>query len=282
MRLLVVGYAEYDSGKTSLTLQLIRKLRAGGRRVIAAKPIAGHSAWYQYETVVHSAELGLLVGEDAYRIAVELGMLSRVAVLNPVDLLISPLDPFKARGRVEEPLNIALMRITLCSKPGGISVVHYVCDEVLEKAPPTVANAIRELASKLRPKPKLISLELAKRLLWEEAGPYADKCIKLLIDECEDLIVESFNNAATPTPSSLETDYVLAVAPGRIDVFEGSEYRKAVEVLATLGMWTSLTVGEVSRYIKPLWTVYVEPASNHFVNAYDRPVEEILANILVR
>ncbi|RLE70333.1 MAG: ATPase, partial [Thermoprotei archaeon] len=105
MRLLVVGYAEYDSGKTSLTLQLIRKLRAGGRRVIAAKPVAGHSAWYQYETVVHSAELGLLVGEDAYRIAVELGMLSRVAVLNPVDLLISPLDPFKARGRVEEPLN---------------------------------------------------------------------------------------------------------------------------------------------------------------------------------
>ncbi|RLE88699.1 MAG: hypothetical protein DRJ67_01260 [Thermoprotei archaeon] len=278
MRLLVVGYLEVDSGKTSLALSLVRALKARRRLVLAAKPVAGHSAWHQYQTVINSRRLGLLVGEDAYRLAEEVGTLDRVQLLNPVDVLIAPMDPAKAGGLVEEPLNIALMRVTSCAE--GLKVAHFLCEDVIKRAPLLLAHELMEVARSLRPAPRKLSLSEAREILEREAGARADECLELLERECEDLVVESFNNAAAPTPRSLEADYVLAVAPGRIDLFEGSEYKEAVSVLTSLGMLTKLTVGEVSKYLKPLHTVWVRPVAESFEEAYREPVEKLLRRIL--
>ena len=278
MKFLVTGYLEVDSGKTSLALCLVRALKSRGRLALAAKPVAGHSAWHQYGTVVRSRELSLLVGEDAYRLAAEVGMLDRVHVLNPVDVLIAPMDPAKTGGIVEEPLNVALMRVTRCA--GVVRVEHYVCEEVVNAAPHLLAQELVELARCLRPAPRQLSLREARELLWREAGACADRCLELLKGECEDLVVESFNNAAAPTPGSLDADYVLAVAPGRVDLFEGGKYREAVSVLASLGMVTKLTVSEVCRYVEPAYTAWVRPVARDFEEAYREPVEEVLKRVL--
>lgn len=278
MRLLIAGYLEVDSGKTSLAVSLIRALKAKRRQVLAAKPIAGHSAWHQYRTVVNSRRLKLLVGEDAYRLAEELGMIAKVHVINPVDVLISPMDPAKTGGLVEEPLNIALMRVTSCVE--GFRVAHFICEDVVAKAPRLIARELLEVAHSLYPAPRRIKLQKARELLERNAGPLADKCLERLERECEDLVVESFNNAATPTPRALEADYVLAVAPGRVDLFDGSEYREAVNVLASLGMLTRLRVGEVCKYLRPLHTAWVRPVAEDFEEAYREPVEALLKRIL--
>ncbi|RLF05778.1 MAG: hypothetical protein DRK00_03530 [Thermoprotei archaeon] len=278
MRLLIVGYLETDSGKTSLAISLIRALKARRRIVLAAKPIAGHSAWHQYQTVINSRKLRLLVGEDAYRLATEVNMVDKVQLLNPIDVLIAPMDPARTGGLVEEPLNIAIMRVTSCGRE--LKVDHFICEEVVEKTPRLLAYELREVARSLRPPPKKLSLLEAREVLEREASARADECLALLEKECEDLVIESFNNAAAPTPKSLKADYVLAVTPGRVDLFDGSEYREAVSVIASLGMLTKLTVGEVSRYLKPLHTAWVRPVAEEFEEAYKRPVEELLTRIL--
>lgn len=274
MKFLVVGYLEYDSGKTVLALSLVRLLSGMGRKVLPTKPIAAHSVWHQYQTVVNSRRLGLLVGWDAYRLAEAVGALNAVHVLNPIDLLISPLDPARSGGVAERPLNVALMRLTYCSR--GPKVNHFICDDTVEAAPKLIAEEIRALAGELKPRPERVNLEEALNILEREAARVADECLTLVEEMAEDVVIESFNNAAVPTPRALPADYVLAVSPGRVDLYGGERYGETVAALWSIGRAATLTVNEVTRYLKPIDTEWIKPAAENYEAAYEEALKQLL------
>jgi len=263
MRVLVVGFLEYDSGKTSLMLSLAKKLK--NKNFMVAKPIAGHSAWHQYETVINSFKLGLLVGEDAYKLASTIGKIDMLHLINPIDLLITPLDPLLARGEAEKPLNIALMRTTEF-EGGKISTEHYICYENIRRSPLTLRKILVKLAKKLDAKP--LSYAECYDILMKKSDMIANKALKEIYDNFSLIAVESFNNVAFPCTLALEVDYVLAVSPGKVVIYKGEEYNKAVKIYSSIMRLPTLTVNEISRYLKPIQEFNTPPLPRRHVNAY--------------
>jgi len=266
MKLLVVGFLEYDSGKTSLVLSLLKQLRK--YNFIGVKPVAGHSIWHQYVTVSYSLKLGILVGEDAYKIANLLGMTDMLPLLNPVDLLISPKDPYISNGEIEKPFNVVLMRVSNCQGNDVVSE-HYICEDVVKDVPPTIRHTIDMLRRRLIPRPKFTNLREVYKFLLERAGNVADTCLKKVYAEYENVVIESFNNAATPTPLSLDVDYVIAVSPGKVYVYDGEKYAEAINVMASVGRFYDLRVNDVVKYVKPLKEFNIMPRAEKYDIAYN-------------
>jgi len=266
MKLLIVGFLEYDSGKTSLALSLLKQLKRYD--FIGVKPIAGHSVWHQYITVIYSLKLGILVGEDAYRIADLIGMTDILPLLNPVDLLISPKDPYLSSGEIERPFNVALMRVSNCRGDDIVSE-HYICEDVVRGVPPTIRHVIDILRRKLKPRPKSTNLREIHEFLLKRAGSIADACLKKVYEEYENVVIESFNNAAFPTPLSLDVDYVVAVSPGKVYIYDGEEYIEAINAITSVGRFYDLRVNEVMKYVKPLKEFNIMPCAENYDIAYN-------------
>ena len=270
-----MGFLEYDSGKTSLMLSLAKKLK--NKNFMVAKPIAGHSAWHQYETVINSFKLGLLVGEDAYKLASTIGKIDMLHLINPIDLLITPLDPLLARGEAEKPLNIALMR-TSKFESGKISTEHYVCYENIRRSPLTLRKILVKLAKKLDAKP--LSYTECYDILMKKSDMIANKALKEIYDNFHLIAVESFNNVAFPCTLALEVDYVLAVSPGKVLVYRGEQYKKVTKIYSSIMKLPTLTVNEMSKYLKPIQEFNIPPLLRKYANSYKEVLKWIEDNTI--
>ncbi|HDI02231.1 MAG TPA: ATPase, partial [Ignisphaera sp.] len=90
---LIIGLLVHDSGKTWFSISLARYALEKGYRVAIYKPVAGHSAWFQYHTLARSRELGVLVGQDVSLYLEHLGIsVNDIAIVNPIDILIAPIS----------------------------------------------------------------------------------------------------------------------------------------------------------------------------------------------
>ena len=84
----------------------------------------------------------------------------------------------------------------------------------------------------------------------------AELCYRYLSEKHQTLVLESFNDAASPVTDPGTTDLVLAVSPGKLFIYNGSVYRKALNVV--LGIEGSIhrkwwpSTSEILRLISPI------------------------------
>ncbi len=231
LTVLVVGLLEHDSGKTWLSYALARL--AGGAAAVY-KPIGGFNAWYSVKALRESERLGILVGNDALLYHRLSGI--DPAVLNPVAYATTPPDPpaavrtparYMARLSSVEA-GLALWRLPL---QGCGSAVHAYRAEAVEAAPPGLAKLLRRLVARLsaaRAEARMFVEVLEKGVL----DAVLEECRERLAAGKKILVIESYNNAATPYRGLdlCSLDFYLVAAPGRALLYPAERACRALEV----------------------------------------------------
>ncbi len=230
MNVLITGFLPYDSGKTTLAKSLIEEAYERGIDVGFSKPISGINGWYQYEYVVKSIEVGLLIGEDLFKLHTAAKSLDPIEYEGPVVTLLLPPDPEKVGWEVGVYTSVSL--------PNQISVIrisdlektkHYYVPSNVERTVESLKSQIERFLNIVNAEP--IEAEESEELLLNSRN-IADRCLNYLKKKHEFFVIESYNNAAAPTANSLEVDVVAVVAPGKVAVFSGNDYRRAVLALS--------------------------------------------------
>jgi len=231
---LVNGLLTYDSGKTYVAIALAKALVERGFKVSAFKPLAGHSAWYQFNTVLCSLKYGVLVGEDVLKYKDLLGLGSDIELVNPVDFLLAPLDP-NCFEKVEDYLNalcnqfeqLIMARISDCRSG---ATMYYVVEDNASRAVPGLRPWVKRLVEKFKPKPVSAERFFADILAQRDIIGSLDYAFNALKSRAEVLVVESFNDAAVPFMDFLsDIDVVLTVTPGYLFKLDPEGFKKAVK-----------------------------------------------------
>lgn len=231
-----------------------------GYRVGVFKPVAGHDMWSQYPVFKKSRKLGFLLGEDVSLYSEYLGIGDILAV-NPVDLLLSPLNPDKyvaernIRRYLEELSNpllqIVMARVHKCSSG---ETTHFLIEDNAVKAPPALRKELEEFASETgatRTNVEKILELLSNKSIDDEL----DYCLNKISKDKEFVLIESFNNALIPYMGLRDKiDELIVVAPGAAIIYPSNqspwrkEYVELVEKregLATGSEFVEKTPGRV-------------------------------------
>jgi predicted P-loop ATPase/GTPase len=268
---LVVGLITHDAGKTTVARALISELVSRGYRVGVAKPVAGHNIWYQPASVRNSIENHILVGEDAVVLKKTSGSEDPLEAINPLDIALAPLDPIyylKSLRSYEDVMasmisSAIMLRISICIER-GINTAHYIVYRRLERIPSSVRRVVEDIALKVYPRPIAIDAEALEPLILE--GYIASEtCYRAIANRHQVMVIESFNNSASPLARLENIDAVIAVSPGKILIYDGLTYLKALKVVLDVEgsihrRWWP-TTSEVLRLISPLEiidTPYIE------------------------
>jgi len=273
MMVLVVGLLERDSGKTSITVSMLNTARELGFNAVGFKPVGGHNAWNQYDTLARSLSLRMLVGEDAFKLWVASNRVESIDLLSPLDILLAPPDP--AKVSLEDYTGLektaVLARLTKLDN-GKIFSTHFVVRENLMNIAPTLRRELLKLAYLT----KAINISATRLVnIVSNSAEYIDRVLKYLLDKYRLVIVESFNNAAFPTPFSLTADWVVLVAPTRVFIYRGKDYAKTVEEIAAI-RGVTITVPEVVKYVKPEKVLEICPRTRSELGCVKKDSIEIL------
>ena len=256
LTVLVSGVLEYDSGKTwlSIGLGLVGKRR--GLSVGMYKPVAGHSFWNKFSSIIESKKRGILLGNDVLMYEEYLGALDNPGLVNPVDLLVAYPDPLVLRGFSEYMLSVSslekslvMARVTRCTNKADTR--HYVFVENLSLVPSAARQRLVELARLLGAE-KSDAKSFLGFLASSEASTLLEECRERISTGKDVVIIESFSDSLLPY-SGVENsvDFLVLVAPGKALVFTGEKLRQAIELLGDRSIRSSslLSVARYSAYI---------------------------------
>ncbi|ACP34224.1 ATPase [Saccharolobus islandicus] len=244
MRILVNGLLPLDSGKTTFSLSIIRLFNQVGIRLFPFKPIAGHNAWYSFNTLIRSEELGILVGNDALKYYDETKY--DIRRINPFAVLFVPIDLEKLSYNVSLYNMIMeygfpyLIRLSDCIN--GIDQ-YFVNSSADIYVPKSMLKFTRNLALKFNAK----SYDKMREII--DASPQlVDNCTIDVFRNYENVIIESYNDSASPTYNSADVDYVFTVSPTKAFLIKGEEFKKALS-LFSIPPW-NVRVSTLIKYLK--------------------------------
>lgn len=269
MKVLVTGLLPHDSGKTVAAVSLVAEAVSRGIDIGVAKPVSGFNGWSQYRFLEESARLGLLIGEDLYRLHRAAGSRDPLEMEGPVVVVLTPPDPASLEWRMSSYKEISyavhrqalLARITGCI--GGAPVTAYLYSRSHARRTHT---ALRRMVEEILRGKQYVEADplVIEEALSHEALINADSCLEKMFGKHESLVVESYNDAAAPTSLSLQVDAVLVVAPGRIALYKGERYAKAVHVIrGSRNPWQIVTQTVVDL-LKPEASIETMPLSEPY------------------
>jgi len=267
---LVVGFREVDSGKTTVALALIRYLRENGIDACGFKPKAGNSIWYDFDIVYEALMQGRLYGKDAALLKRESQTELPEEVISPVHRLWCVLPADYEAITLEVPHFIA-DRVTICKN----NYEHYV---IVNKALPFKHDA-ENLINKLCQKATAVIYVTGPNDLNEVSGFYdeaTDKAYEVISRRHDLIIYESYSDNALPWSGiNGRIDLILGVEPGRIHVYDPDRYFLALQLLE--GFRREITVNRIRGLIKPLKTIKVPPyRSGEVIDKMKEKMQEIL------
>ena len=287
MKILIAGILPFESGKTTLALGLAREFKSRGFSVGYLKPVAGHNGWFQQDTVDYTRATGVLVGHDAYVVASELGLTREIPILNPLDILTLPLDPFLedlTLRRYLDYMSSSLRTAVLVrfSKIGGSGLVndYFVIGESVSRLSSVslaLYNTIISVIGENSSFTEISIRELEDLMNNPETYKEIDRTTGLL-EEREVVLVEGYNDVSAPTPSSCESDYAIAVAPTRAALYDGSKYCRGIQVLSPNRPWLARTVSVLELIGKPLRKFNIPPETSGA--EFKRSVSDIVDTII--
>jgi len=281
---LVNGLLTYDSGKTYVATALAKALIERGLKVSVFKPLAGHSAWYQFNTLLHSLEHGVLVGEDVLKYKELLNLSLDFELVNPVDLLLAPLDPnyFKKVGDYLEALcnqfeQLIMARISDCRNR---TTRYYVIEGNASRVVPGLRPWVERLIGRFKPEPITAKRFFADILNSRDAIESLDYAFNTLKLRADVLVVESFNDAAVPLMNLLnDVDVVLTVTPGYLFRLDPEDFKKVVKSfyskLGERGLTLSLIFDSID--VKSKISLPIASSVNELATFISRHLESLLS-----
>lgn len=280
MLLLVVGLLKFDSGKTSLTASLVREARNRGIDAVAVKPVGAHNAWNQYDTVLRSFEMGVLVGSDAYRLWKASNRAEPIEALSPFDILVAPPDLEKTEfdhflSVLEDLFSQAVLARFTKIANHSFKTKHYVIPIALKKTTQQLRQMLARLSHFLQAE-EIEVKELFRISL--SSGAEIDKILEYMLERHRLVVVESFNDAACPTSVSLRADGVILVAPGKAYLYPGAEYRRVLEPLLEI-KGLNITTPEVVQFLKPIFKIDLTPKPSHSLDEPKAEIRELLSAV---
>ncbi|BFH72498.1 hypothetical protein SJAV_04420 [Sulfurisphaera javensis] len=263
MKILVNGLLQYDSGKTTFSLHLLRELKNLGYNFRPLKPIAGHNVWFSFSTLLRSKELGILAGNDALKYYDDTGL--RIEEINPFALLIAPPDLEKLRMDVRlynELVNLGLP--IMVRYFDGSKVYHFYSSSYLSIIPDSIKTYLKDFINEVN----AINLQPEKLKELVDSSPHiADYVVSLLSNS--NLIIESYNDALAPTILSTHVDLVFAVSPGKVFLLE--DFKKVLQLFSS-PPW-NIKVSTFIKYSKVTsWKIYPS------VNVIDKSLIDFISN----
>jgi len=264
LMILVVGLLPYDSGKTTLAKSLVLKARELGVDVGVSKPITAVNGWYQYESVLRSMELGVLVGNDIYSLHSAANSSDPIEVEGAVVSLLMPPDPERIGWQSSAYTALSLfdqvvcIRVTEIGSEGVEETRHFYAPSNIHKLSDTLKSEVQKLLDSLRPEAVEVTQEQVEGILLN-SYKLADDCLKCITEKHSLVVVESYSNAAAPAQSSLDAKIVIAVAPGKAAIYDGELYRKALMAISGIKEPWLTTTEEVIKLLKPLLTIELKP-----------------------
>jgi len=284
----VCGLVPHDSGKTWLSIAMAKALERQGLAVAVAKPVAGHSAWFQRATLRYSEETGILLGEDLRAYMTELGIdRDRAHLVNPVDLLLAPPSAVPAIQQGSLSSYVAMLedsasQIVMARVPGdSLEPRHYLVRNTVSKLPSAMRERILRLARKLQAE----EIDLSEFLsLLRSRGIEAKilKCVESISLESETLVVESFNDALVPIPSMLNiVDAFVMCAVGSVAIYRNSEaLRRAIKLEMTVRGDEALRAQFALSRVKPVLVTEIDFANTIDELASARSIAHLLESLL--
>ncbi|WP_457590285.1 hypothetical protein [Geoglobus sp.] len=246
--ILVVGLQQHDSGKTTVSMEIIRHLRSQGIDTGYTKPFAAFNAWMDYHVLEESLKHGFPVSGDAVKVKSELSIPEEVQIINPVCTVLSPLDPEKVGWNLlsleSTSSQLAALRVT--GRDGKVRVYEVEAD--WDRFPDFFSEAWNELRKKTKTE-QIDYTEFEHRI--ERSRAHCDFWMKRVARKHEVVVVESSSNISAPSCSSIDADIVVAVTPGRVFVVDGGRYARAIEVAGYISDPWKTTAPAVLELVKP-------------------------------
>ncbi len=259
MKILVVGLLPYESGKTTLARYLIEDAVDRGFDVGVSKPVSSTNGWYNYDCIVRSAKYGKLVGNDIYILHKASKSSEPIEFENPFVLLLMPPDPERIEWRssaytaLSITEQIVLIRITTLKE-----TKHIYIPSNAERITNTLREELDVLINRLDPKPINLTHENLNNLIFR-SYIISDECLEYIVRNHEITVIESYSDAAAPNRKSLDSDFVIVVAPSKIAIYNGEMYKKALDVVANVKEpWLTKTE-DVLPLLHPIKTVELKP-----------------------
>lgn len=224
-----------------------------GFKVGLYKPVAAHNAWFQYGSLVRSADLGLLVGSDVLTY-LDMGLVDRnnLHIVNPVDMLTSPpeisFSPHSVKNYLldlEDVLKqVVLIRITDCNNR---SYRHYVLRSNLNSSIATLINELLRVSNIVNAKNVDINY-LIKILKGDWISSNLNKCLELISEDNDLIFIESFSDAIVPYLAILDyIDIVVVVSPGNALIYRdiikfNDAVKMSIKAYGELGLKSSYVI----------------------------------------
>ncbi|MBD3340576.1 MAG: hypothetical protein GF353_15820 [Candidatus Lokiarchaeota archaeon] len=266
MNVLVVGLTEKKAGKTSLARALIRFLKERNIKVCGYKPRSGGNLWYHWDIVKEGLLKGTLYGKDAKALFFESDKEVSITTINPVHRIWVPIDDGLKWSELPNFLMDRIMieekQIILYNK----KIHNPLDDEIFNKL---FSNSTIKYISNRSDLESCLPL-------YKEAE---EKAYKELKQKFEYLICESYANIALPWEQNRDLDYVFAIKPFKIKIYDGNRYLKASKIVSSLPLEETTEI--YSETLKPIKEISVPPFETNIIVNLKNQIKPIVNQILL-
>lgn len=279
MRLLICGLLENDSGKTTLGIGITRNLIEIGYEIGVFKPLSFHNWYYQYDASLENYKRGLLFSEDILKLMKAAKLDLPPELLNPVDgITFPPIPSFFIERRIlaryysifENTLSMTgLIRFSI---RGTAHLNIYALNESLIDKDYFLydKNFIKRLLGNAHVCLRLNGVEQLYNVLRYYAPIAIKSCYQYLKRLFRNIIIESLNDAATPSSDTLDVDLVLITAPGAVIAYDGNKYRKAIYLYASFHKTLEIRTSDIITLLTPIKVFKIKPLTKAELEDYDR------------
>ncbi|MBD3171324.1 hypothetical protein GF326_02515 [Candidatus Bathyarchaeota archaeon] len=281
----VFGLFADSPGKTTFSIGLLHEMREWGISVAPLKGRASHSFWHHYNAFERCLGEGRLYSRDVVKLRDAADCDEVFEVLNPIDALVSPLDPklYLEEGRMR---NLYLDRGNLFNNFVLERYTHVKGGEVVNRF--LVRRDSRQLIDEgiidtvLEGADEVIEVDSLSE--WSEVYNRSSavsivNCVSYLGNMYDFLVAESFTDIIYPAPD-YEHVAVIGVAPGSAVHYDPVRLKRAVELQSGGGQARAM---DVVHFLEPE-KVHELPALNDeermnptkVAQAYSEAIEWVL------
>jgi predicted P-loop ATPase/GTPase len=249
----------FDSGKTTLAINLGEVLQAQGQKVEYFKPISGHNYWMRYEHTKRCFDAGLLASKDAMDVRSKLSTRAELALSNPIHSLFVPAQSRRPLKNVTSTLGIAGWSSVLVAERfsmpenGSIDTSVLLAEDLVESEEVIIdLEDIGKLTREASVIP-IRSFEDAQQFEFQHFENHVSASFAEVEKLADWVVIESFNDSPWPWDGLTTVDAVLVAGPGVVFSYDPEKFRKASYLMSRGGLpIREVTFNRIVDLIRPL------------------------------